>query len=233
MEHDLAQIMSTVARNLEAEPDEQQTLASIVQAAVATVPGVRFGGITRLQRKRIDALVPTDERVLRSTEAQEEVGEGPCLDAVRGQQTIVADDLGSDTRWPRFAARAHELGVGSLITFQLYVQQRTLGALSLYGKTGVRFGDEARLVGEVFATHAALALSSARQHRQLNEALMSRDAIGQAKGLLMRQHGITGQRAFDLLVLASQESNIKLTEVAAWLVSEHEEPRGSRPRSGE
>ncbi len=80
------------------------------------------------------------------------------------------------------------------------MQDDTLGALNLYGGLGKRFDEEAQLIGEVFAVHPALALSNAREHSQLNEALASRDAIDQAKGLLMCQHHMTGQRAFGLLV---------------------------------
>lgn len=231
--HELARALSGVARNLEAEADEQQTLSAIVTAAVATVPGVVSGGVSQVHRRQITAQATTDELVVQCDTAQDELGEGPCLDAIWRQHTVIVNDLAADTRWPRFATRASELGAGSLISFQLYVSEDNLGALNLYGGTGVRFGDEAQLVGELFASHAAVALSGARHSRQMNEALASRDAIGQAKGLLMALHNVTSQRAFDLLVRASQESNIKLTDVATWLVNEHDQPAGDghRPRS--
>lgn len=38
----------------------------------------------------------------------------------------------------------------------------------------------------------------------------------------MSRENITSQQAFDLLVQASQRSNIKLTEVATWLIHEHD-----------
>ena len=44
----------------------------------------------------------------------------------------------------------------------------------------------------------------------------------------MQQHDITGQRACELLVQASQDANIKLTDVATWLVTEHEQPGQAR-----
>lgn len=135
-------------------------------------------------------------------------------------------------RWPRFGPRAAELGAGSLISFRLYVQENSLGALNLYGATGARFGDEERTIGEVFAAHAALALSEARQYRQMSQELSTRDAIGQAKGMLMQRDDLTGQQAFDLLVRASQHANIKLSDVAQWLIDEHEHrDRAERPRA--
>lgn len=227
--HELAQTMSRVVRDLEGEPDEHQTLAGIVQAAVATVPGVAYGGITQVHRRRVTAQVPTDELVRRCDELQEELAEGPCLHAIWQHHTVVVNDLATDTRWPRFGPGASELGPGSLISFRLYVRDDTLGALNLYGTSDTHFDTDAQQVGEVFATHAALALSEARQYRQLHEALASRDDIGQAKGLLMCQHNITGQRAFDLLVRASQDANLKLTDIAAWFVGEHDSP-GHTPR---
>ena len=230
--HDLAQVLGEVARSLDAEPDEKQTLSGIVTAAVNTIPGVVAGGISQVHRRQVLPQMPTDELVTVCDKAQNELGEGPCLDAIWNQHTVIVDNFATDTRWPAFAARATELGAGSLISFRLYVQGDTLGALNLYGASGARFGEEARLVGEVFATHAALALAGARHSRQMDEALASRDAIGQAKGLLMAQQNLTGQQAFDLLVRAAQQANIKLTDVATWLIHDHEHPDGDhRPRN--
>lgn len=222
--HDLARTLGTVARELEAEPDEERTLASVVQAAVHTVPGATAGGITEVSRRQVTARTPSSELVEQCDQLQNELGEGPCLDAIWEQHTVIVNDLARDGRWPRFGPRAAELGAGSLISFQLYVQEHSLGALNLYGASGAQFGPDEQIIGEVFATHAALALSEARQYRQFNDALASRDAIGQAKGLLMAHEDLTGQQAFDMLVRASQHANIKLTDVAQWLVNEHEHP---------
>lgn len=230
--HDLARTLGTVARELEAEPDEERTLAGVVRAAVDTVPGATAGGITQVSRRQVSARAPTSELVAQCDQVQNELGEGPCLDAIWEEQTVVVNSLARDERWPRFGPRAAELGAGSLISFRLYVQQHSLGALNLYGASGTEFGQDERIIGEVFATHASLALSEARQYRQFNEALTSRDAIGQAKGLLMAREDVTGQQAFDMLVRASQHANIKLTDVAHWMVNEHENPeKAPRPHS--
>lgn len=53
----------------------------------------------------------------------------------------------------------------------------------------------------------------------LQEALTSRDVIGQAKGILMAAEGIPADAAFLLLVRASQRENRKLRVVASDLVA--------------
>lgn len=221
-----------MARELKAGSDEHQMLTGIVQAAVDTVPGAMYGGLSQVQRGgQVTARIPSHEVVRKCDELQTELHEGPCLDAIWHQQTITIDDMASEDRWPKFADQAAALGIGSMIGFQLYVGESNLGALNLYSGFGVRFDADARLVGELFASHAAIALSGAREYRQMSEALASRDVIGQAKGLLMSRQQVTAQQAFTMLVRASQDANIKLNEIARWLVDEHERPgQAERPK---
>lgn len=62
-------------------------------------------------------------------------------------------------------------------------------------------------------------LSGARKEQQLEDALASRDVIGQAKGLLMARQDITSDQAFDALRRASQRLNVKLRDVADDMVA--------------
>jgi len=48
----------------------------------------------------------------------------------------------------------------------------------------------------------------------LRAALLTRDVIGQAKGILMYQRRITADQAFDVLRVASQRANRKLRDIA-------------------
>jgi AmiR/NasT family two-component response regulator len=64
-----------------------------------------------------------------------------------------------------------------------------------------------------------------REAENLTVALISRDIIGQAKGLLMCAEGLDGDEAFARLVTMSQHQNVKLSAVAARLVAAHEQGR--------
>ena len=69
----------------------------------------------------------------------------------------------------------------------------------------------------MFAAHAAVALAGAQQLEHVRSALVNRDVIGQAKGILMERFKMTGDQAFLALVAASQQTNRKLHVVAAEL----------------
>jgi len=60
--------------------------------------------------------------------------------------------------------------------------------------------------------------AAAREIGQLREALVSRSTIDQAKGVLMAEHHVSPDDAFALLVRLSNESNVRLAEVARALV---------------
>ena len=67
--------------------------------------------------------------------------------------------------------------------------------------------------------HAALALSAVGQVRHLQAKADSRDIIGQAKGILMERHKLTGPQAFQKLVLLSQTHNMQLRNVCEQLAA--------------
>jgi len=218
-------VLGALAIQLQAQPDSAATLRGIVDAAVDVVPGARWAGISLIQGRQVQSAVPTDAIVAELDQLQSDLGEGPCMTALREHHTVHVEDLSAETRWPRFVRRATALGVRSMLSFQLFVRDENLGALNLHGDSAGVFTEESFLVGGVLAQHAAVAMVGAAQVSQLHAALISRDVIGQAKGILMHRDNLTGLQAFEALTRASQTTQMKLVDVASWVVDFHEEQR--------
>ena len=68
-------------------------------------------------------------------------------------------------------------------------------------------------------TVAARRIGSIEASRQIREADRYRAVIEQAKGIVAAQTGVTHDAAFGLLRKASMEANIKVHEVASWVVT--------------
>lgn len=215
-----AETFAEVARALLAQEDVQHTLQKIVDLAVETIDGCDHAGVTFMKGRKPSTPASSNDVPPMVDAIQYETGEGPCLDAIRHEEVYTTGDLGRERRWPNFSTRAQrETGVTSMMCFRLFVDGDTLGALNLYSKAHDAFDDEDRTVGSVFAAHAAIALSSALHEEQMEEALQSRDLIGQAKGMLMVREGVSADQAFDMLRRASQRLNVKLRDLAAGMVS--------------
>lgn len=212
---ELAETFASVARTLLAANTLEETLDTICRLAVQTIEGCEHAGVSLIQRRSIETRGASDPVPHAVDKVQYEADEGPCLDAMRDEETIRADDLSREPRWSHFAERAaKETGVNSILSFRLFVEKDTMGALNLYSTRVDAFDEETERVGAVFAAHAAVAMAGAREAQQKDEAIRTRDVIGQAKGIVMARQGVSEDEAFDVLRRASQRMNIKLREVA-------------------
>src|SRR5829696_3736575 len=216
----LAERLAELALSMQEEKGLEDTLTAIVHAAAETVPGADEASITAVTgRREVRTVAASGELAAAVDQAQYDTGQGPCLDSLYEHQTERLSDMRDCQRWPQFAARAAQLGVGSMLAVQLYVQGDNLGALNLHSRHPDAFSDESEQVALMFAAHAAVAFAGAQAQEQMQTAVNSRDLIGQAKGVLIERYKISGQEAFRLLVVASQTTNIKLYDVADYLVN--------------
>ncbi|WP_394427129.1 GAF and ANTAR domain-containing protein [Streptomyces sp. SGAir0957] len=209
--------MASVARTLLAQPTVDATLKQITESAHDLVGGCDAAGILLLENKRARTLAPTEARVVECDRLQAQLGEGPCFDAARrtdGERVYRIRDLGEEPRWPHFVPQAHRLGIGSMMGFLLYTDDEDYGALNFYSRRPGAFTDVGEAAGWLLASHAAVALASARTHAQMEQAITTRHHIGEAMGILMARHHVTEDQAFDVLRRYSQKKNIKLREVA-------------------
>jgi GAF domain-containing protein len=215
----LAEQLGELARSMQGEQGVERTLDAIVRAAAETVPGAEEASIsTVIGGREVRTPAATGELPRAVDRAQYETGQGPCLDSLYRQRSLRLSDICGERRWPDFCARATELGVRSMLAVQLYVDGQDLGALNLHSRQVDAFTDESEEVALIFASHAAVAFAGAKMQEQLQTAIDRRDLIGQAKGVLIERYKISGQEAFRLLVVASQTTNIKLFDVAEYLV---------------
>ena len=182
---------------------------------MSLVNGCHHAGITINDKGGLLTRVSSDDLVRRANELQHELGEGPCLDVMRDQDTLVSPDLAQERRWPRWAPRVHqELGVGSMMSLLVYTNTYSFGALSLYAQRDYRFDGDDVAVGQALVGHLAVIMNAGREIDQLGLALNTRLVIGQAQGVLMERLAIDTNQAFDYLRRVSSYSNRKLVDVA-------------------
>lgn len=213
---DVHQQIAELARELRANDDSSEVVDALTAHAALQIPGAEVAGITlTTERRHVETASTTDKVPAMLDDIQRRHGEGPCLSAAWDHHTIRVDDLAADDRWPAFVREAlADTPVRSILSFQLFTVDRTMGALNVFASRPNAFSDEAEEVGYLLATHVALAWEFARRGEQFRSALASRDVIGQAKGIIMERFGVGAVRAFELLKRLSQESNTPLVDVA-------------------
>ncbi len=226
---ELATSLAHMARHLLAVESVDSTLDRIVSHAVGRIDGCEEASIMVLDRNRkLQTVAATGELGSKSDRIQAELGEGPCFDAADQKEQVfrVTDMSGSGERWSRYAPRARELGVGSMMGFLLFSAREEFGALNLYSRQPHAFTRRSEQVGWIFASHAAVALAGARNDAQLHEAIATRQGIGEAMGIIMSRYKVPEDRAFEVLKRVSQARNVKLREIAREVVETGEVPGG-------
>ncbi|MEU6380792.1 GAF and ANTAR domain-containing protein [Streptomyces sp. NPDC046909] len=202
-------------------------LGDLVRLAADLLPGSPHCSITLCRQGRPRPAAASDEMVTRFDDEQYDVGDGPCLEALRTGEPHLVRDIGDEHRFGTFPSRAEAHGLRSVLSLPLIPPGRpAIGVMNLYATEADGSLDQVRDQATVFAGYAAGALGVAqkiadrtRLSEDLQCALASRTVIDQALGIIMGQQRCSAEHAFQLLSRASQNRNRKLREVATDIIT--------------
>lgn len=210
------------------------TLTYVAEFAVLAIPGADGAGLTLVHDDRPTTIVASTDFVREVDDIQYSIGEGPCITAAETGATVRSGSLGGEQRWPGFGSRVGRLGVHSVLSLPLIVDDDVIGAMNVYAHAKNAFDERAAELGELFARPAAVSVRNARAlasavllAQRLEKALTNRAAIDHAIGILISRSGYTPAQAFDAMRTISQRDNRKLNDVARSLV----EDAGRRARA--
>jgi len=216
---DLAAAMAEAALALKEPETVEDALARLVVVAQASIPGAEQCGISVADRKSVATIASTDGMVDRLDQLQYRLDEGPCLDAMRHHTSVVVDDMRTETRWPRFAPPAAESGCISQMGIEIFRESGRVGGLNLYSSQPSAFDEQTRHTATLLAIHTSVVMGKVIAVDDLHRALQTRQLIGQAVGIVMYRYAVDEQAAFAYLTRTSQNSNVKLHDVAAQIVA--------------
>lgn len=219
LEHDRTMLerVAVIARELAAARTVDETLQRVVDLGQNYVPGCDAASLSIIHDRVVSTPAYSHRLSYEVDQAQYRTGEGPCLEAIVQRDTTLLPDLEAETRWPLWREAIAEHGVRSMISFRLAVlpgDDATIGALNMLSTHTDAFGEESRLLGEVFASHAAVALRAAFTEAGLEQALAARELVTQAKGILMEREGLTARQAFGRLVALAEKQRTTVREVS-------------------
>lgn len=225
-EQDPGDRFAAIARDLQNQTSQIATLDRVGVLARETIQGCDHAGITILDRRgHITTVGATDQVVGTADVQQHELGEGPLVDVLAQQDAVISTDLAHDERWPRWGSWVHDnLGVQSMLCFQLFTTARSYGALNMYSDRPDGFDLHDRTIGLALAAHAAVAVASSNESEHLSIAVVNRTLVGQAEGILMERYKLNADQAFAMLVKVSQDENRRVNLIAEELIATRQAP---------
>ena len=221
---DLAEAYAELQNLVLDGPDVSDFLHQLAILASAIVPGTHCG-ITLRRNHEVATVASTDAVAMRMDEVQYHGGRGPCLQSMQDGVRVDVPDMAAETRWGDYGAYAVTNGIHSAFSLPLNLNGGTLGAVNLFSATAQAFTEHDIDRTQAFTGQAGTALSILLRHArhttlddELRDALATRAVIDQALGILMVTRKISSREAFEILRHTSQNTNRKLSDIAADLI---------------
>ena len=204
----------------------ESTMTKISEVSVRLIKGCDLASVSLVENGQVETPGASDEVAIDLDREQYRADSGPSLEAIKQANKMIIDDMEIDTRWPEFSRAAVIKGASSTLSIPIKSDGVTSG-LNLYGRSKHAFRDTPNELTDLLAGRVSIAIENAKLYsastrltEQLNEAIKTREIIGEAKGILMAREGVSEDGAFQMLVTASQNTNTKLREIAQKIVAE-------------
>jgi len=222
-------VFQTLARLIYIGSTFEEVYQHLVDTAPRIVAGCDHASLMLSARDGYETAAASDEVARHIDALEREVGEGPCVDAIDDEAGQIDSDITQHSSWPRLAERVlAETSVRGMAGFRIVVEGKKVGALNLFSDTpgALQQGSDEGAVLSAFASVALMSVSQRERAESLSRGLESNREVGKAIGLLMAAHHIGSDEAFELLRKASNDLNMKLTEVAREVIenAEHRPP---------
>jgi anti-anti-sigma factor len=189
----------------------------------ATVEGADGVSVTLERDGRLATVAASNDTVLRMDGHQYETGEGPCLSAADRGHWFHIESLADEKRWPAFVPRAIEEGIASVLSMPLLSVDQPLGALNIYSNTRSAFGPQQQELATLFAEQASALLidadAAATTGQYVITALVARQTIARAQGVLMAREHLTADAAASAIHRSARSAKIRVAHHAAAIVA--------------
>jgi GAF domain-containing protein len=179
----------------------------------------------------------SDETGLALEQAQQELGEGPCVAALEAEGAVATIDLATDERWPRLSQALVERKIRGVLSIPVRLRGHVVGTLNVLANVPRDWDDEdteavaayAGVVGHLLDTAV-----EAQRAEQLEYALTARILVEQAKGVLMERENLPPAEAWERLRATARSERRGVREVAQELVaSATPDGEGGEPPAGQ
>lgn len=211
---------------------ELESALRAVADATATLFGADGGGVMLIDdQQALHYVGATDGRAAALEAAQQETGEGPCVDSLIGGIPVHTPDLISDQRWPRLRTEIGELGVHAVLGVPLRVGLAPVGSLNVYRFRVWEWSggdiDALQLHARVIEELLSAAMLAGRRHvivDQLTTALTNRVVIDRATGIVMAALNVDASAAFNALRLEARSLRVRVNDYATRVMNERRFP---------
>ena len=175
----------------------------------------------------------TQELKIRATQVMSEeylkdrslrVGEGIVGLAAKDKKAVIIPDVLKDIRYKEKKLAKKEKLV-SMLSVPMMVKKRVIGVINCYTTAHYKFTKSDIDLLSTVANQSAVAIENTEplvKAKIAQEELASRKAVERAKGLLMKEQGLSEEEAYKLLRKTSMDRRVEMKNIAEAIILSHE-----------
>lgn len=201
-------------------------LRLVTALAASTVENADGVSVTLERHGRLMTVAASDDAVKAMDSHQYDTGEGPCLSAKAEGRWYYIESLAEETRWPNFVPLALEQGIHSILSSPLMTKERPQGALNIYSSKERAFNTRDQELAALFSEQASAILTTAapdetdeQADQRFASALVARQVIQQAQGVIMERDGLSAEVAVGALHRAARAAGVTVLAYAATVIA--------------
>lgn len=167
-----------------------------------------------LQELRIRATQSLSKEYLK--ERALKVGEGIVGTVAKEKEPIVIKDVSKDDRYKAKRLASKE-GFVSMLSVPMMVKDKVIGVINVYTEESYKFTQNDSNLLSAVANQAAVAIENTElmvKTKVIQEELETRKKVEKAKGILMREQGLSEEEAFSLIRKTSMDKRVSMKEIA-------------------
>ena len=175
----------------------------------------------------------TQELKIRATQAMSgeylkerslRVGEGIVGFVAKEKKPIIIADVRKDDQYKEKKLAKKEK-LASMLSVPMMIKKRVVGVINCYTTTPYKFTKSDIDLLSTVANQAAVAIENTEllvKTKVVQEELDARKKVERAKGILMKEQGLTEDEAYNLIRKSSMDKRMHMKEIAEAIVLSHE-----------
>ena len=213
----LSQVSSTVSSG-----KYLAEILDIVVSVTAKLMGTRICSVMLLDEKHNELVIKATQSLSDEYRNKPNIplGTGISGNVALERKPRVVADVRKDTEF-KFVEIAKKEGLCSLLSVPMLVKDNVVGVINCYTSKPHRFSEDETKVLQAIANQCAVAVENSalvQRASGIEEELQARKWVERAKGILMKQRGLSEEDAYKLLRKKSMDIRKPMKEVAQVIV---------------
>lgn len=157
-------------------------------------------------------------------------GEGIVGSVAKEKKPIIIEDVLKEPAYKEKELAKKEKLI-SMVSVPMMIKKRVIGVINCYTTTEYKFTKSDIELLSAVANQAAVAIENTEllvKTRVIQEELDTRKKVEKAKGILMKDQGLSEEEAYNLLRKSSMDRRINMKEVAEAIILSYEVRKGKK-----